>query len=173
MAGKPLETVAFTRAMAIDRMLPRATGQGVAKRRCWLVIGRVGGQVPFLLSYQEGGATQWTCERGLGDGLRKKILGHLRTQLRQASALASYASVHDLTHLGVREADEPAQQLWTQFYDQDWRAQTLNDRDEDWLELRVPFAEKDQAKAAGARWDAGKKAWLARKVDRANFARWL
>ncbi len=40
--------------------------------------------------------------------------------------------------------------------------------------LRVPFAEKDQAKRLGARWDATLKVWyIENVVETAPFARWL
>lgn len=40
--------------------------------------------------------------------------------------------------------------------------------------LKVPFAEKDQAKALGARWDATKRLWYVQNVsDLGPFARWL
>lgn len=39
--------------------------------------------------------------------------------------------------------------------------------------LKVPFAEKDQAKKLGARWDAARKLWFIEAgVDAALFARW-
>lgn len=39
--------------------------------------------------------------------------------------------------------------------------------------LKVPFAEKDQAKKLGARWDAGRKIWYVEgKEDLAPFSRW-
>jgi hypothetical protein len=41
------------------------------------------------------------------------------------------------------------------------------------LYLDVPFAQKDQAKALGARWDAARKKWYAPPgVDSAPFAQW-
>lgn len=41
------------------------------------------------------------------------------------------------------------------------------------LNLKVPFAEKDEAKKLGARWDAGRKIWYVEgKEDLAPFARW-
>ena len=41
------------------------------------------------------------------------------------------------------------------------------------LNLKVPFAEKDQAKKLGARWDAARKVWyIDDKLDAAPFARW-
>ena len=39
--------------------------------------------------------------------------------------------------------------------------------------LNVPYAEKDAAKALGARWDAANKKWYAPgNLDIANFAKW-
>ncbi|WP_343034962.1 DUF5710 domain-containing protein [Aromatoleum diolicum] len=41
------------------------------------------------------------------------------------------------------------------------------------LNLKVPFAEKDQAKKLGARWDAGRKIWYVEgKDDVTPFSRW-
>lgn len=41
------------------------------------------------------------------------------------------------------------------------------------LNLKVPFAEKDEAKKLGARWDAARKLWYIQQVaDLAPFARW-
>ncbi len=40
-------------------------------------------------------------------------------------------------------------------------------------DLKVPFAEKDQAKKLGARWDAARKRWyIEGGLDPAVFARW-
>lgn len=41
------------------------------------------------------------------------------------------------------------------------------------LNLKVPFAEKDEAKKLGARWDPGRKVWYVEgKEDLAPFSRW-
>lgn len=41
------------------------------------------------------------------------------------------------------------------------------------LNLKVPFAEKDEAKKLGARWDAARKIWYVDgKADSTPFARW-
>lgn len=41
------------------------------------------------------------------------------------------------------------------------------------LNLKVPFAEKDEAKKLGARWDAARKLWyIDDKTDVAAFIRW-
>ncbi len=40
--------------------------------------------------------------------------------------------------------------------------------------LRVPYAEKDEAKRLGARWDPAQKVWYIQNVeDTAPFSRWL
>ena len=42
------------------------------------------------------------------------------------------------------------------------------------INLKVPFAEKDAAKALGARWDAAQKLWYVKDVaDLAAFMRWI
>jgi hypothetical protein len=41
------------------------------------------------------------------------------------------------------------------------------------LNLKVSFAEKDEAKKLGARWDAAQKVWYVEsKADMAPFAKW-
>jgi hypothetical protein len=40
--------------------------------------------------------------------------------------------------------------------------------------LKVPFAEKDEAKKLGARWDAARKLWyVENKDDMSPFVRWM
>jgi hypothetical protein len=42
------------------------------------------------------------------------------------------------------------------------------------INLRTPFAEKDQVKALGARWDAARKVWyIVDPADLAPFMRWI
>ncbi|MDO8263725.1 MAG: DUF5710 domain-containing protein [Gallionella sp.] len=42
------------------------------------------------------------------------------------------------------------------------------------IDLKVPFAEKDAAKALGARWDADRKIWYVKDVaDLTAFMRWI
>lgn len=41
------------------------------------------------------------------------------------------------------------------------------------INLKVPFAEKEQAKKLGARWDAARKIWyVEQQADMAPFAKW-
>ncbi len=40
--------------------------------------------------------------------------------------------------------------------------------------LKVPFADKDEAKKLGARWDGARKLWyIENSVDLAAFAKWM
>lgn len=42
------------------------------------------------------------------------------------------------------------------------------------MNLKVPFAEKDQAKALGAKWDGHFKAWyIEADMDMLKFRRWI
>lgn len=42
------------------------------------------------------------------------------------------------------------------------------------ISLKVPFSEKDQAKALGARWNAELKQWyVPQGIDSAPFAKWM
>lgn len=41
------------------------------------------------------------------------------------------------------------------------------------VDLKVPFAEKDEAKKLGARWDAARKIWYVEdKADMAAYSKW-
>jgi len=41
------------------------------------------------------------------------------------------------------------------------------------VNLKVPFAEKDEAKKLGAKWDSTKKVWyVENKADMAQFSKW-
>lgn len=67
-----------------------------------------------------------------------------------------------------------AQAIVTTFFHEVWRDHYLNDRNEDYIALAVPFAEKDQAKALGAKWDWEGKVWQVEKQDDMTpFSRWL
>ena len=42
------------------------------------------------------------------------------------------------------------------------------------MNLQVPFADKDQAKALGAKWDETTKTWyIAADTDMGKFRKWL
>ncbi|HZC25015.1 MAG TPA: DUF5710 domain-containing protein [Candidatus Binatia bacterium] len=144
-------------------------------RHDWHIIGRLEDGPPFLLMYSGCGMTNWFCSANLGDSLRKKILDKVRTDLRRADTPPSYITVHDLTgEADWQVANSRAEQLSLSFFKTAWRSGTLNDRDEDYISLAVPFAEKDEAKALGAKWDGQAKAWKVKlQADMTPFARWL
>jgi Domain of unknown function (DUF5710) len=161
--------VSFERALCINRREIR----GYA----WMAIGRLDGKAPFLLTYQGVGLTSWESPERLNEGLRKKILGIFRETCRTPTVRPVWVEFHDLTEAEARDpnaATERAADLTMGFHRDIWRREYLNDRDEDYLELKVPFAEKDAAKAVGARWEPLKRVWrIKRQEDLSAFARWL
>jgi hypothetical protein len=113
----------------------------------------------------------------LGEGLRRKILNLFAETCRTVAVHPPWVDFQDFSTLDAtdeRAASERAGQLCLTFHREVWRAEYLNDRDEDYVALKVPFAEKDQAKAAGARWEPMQKVWrVKRQADMAAFGRWL
>lgn len=81
----------------------------------------------------------------------------------------------DLTDLHHDQLAEAISQQYHDFVVSRWRAATLGDREEDYVDLAVPFAQKDQAKAAGAKWDPGRRVWRVNlaQVDPDLFHAWL
>ncbi len=147
------------------------------QRYTWLVIGRLNGKTPFLLTYQGFGLTLWDSPVLLSEGLRKKILTMFRLTCRSSSIRPAWVQFHDLSPediLSGEAADEHARALMLEFHRDIWRHRYLNDRDEDYVTLNVPYAEKDSAKAVGARWEPVQKVWrVKRRKDMTPFARWL
>ena len=143
----------------------------------WMVIGRLQSGTPFLLTYHGFGVTNWDCAARLGEGLRRKILNLFAETCRLVAVRPPWVDFQDFSELDLTDAEaatERAGQLSMSFHREVWRAQYLNDRDEDYVALKVPFAEKDAAKAAGARWEPMQKVWrVKRQADMAAFARWL
>lgn len=140
----------------------------------FLLIGTLGG-IPFLLVYDEGGLTRWTSDADLTEPARRKILQVLRKTLRQATTLPAWCTSIDLTALPEAQALEALASRQADFTRTRYREAVLGDRAQDYVDLVVPFAEKDQAKAAGAVWDPGRRVWRANmtRLPREDFARWL
>lgn len=139
----------------------------------FLVIGRAGPD-SFFLAYDRG-VTRWNSPADLSEPLRRKILHALRTQARHASSLPAWCREVDLTGHPPSVALDELSRLYAQFHQDRWRAQVLGDRDEDYVDLVVPFSEKDAAKAAGAVWDSARRVWRANLAlnDRSALQRWL
>jgi hypothetical protein len=143
----------------------------------WMVIGRLESGTPFLLHYHGYGVTSWDCAERLSVGLRRKILALFAETCRTVAVRPPWVVFEDLCELDRaddRAARERAGELFLTFHREVWRGEYLNDWDEDYVVLKVPFAEKDQAKAAGARWEPAQKVWrVKRQADLSAFARWI
>src|ERR1700722_15972699 len=142
MPRKQLPSATFETGILIRRQLPSFDRLRLVDQ--WNVIGRLEDGTPFYLNYQ-GGVTHWTCEADLGDSLRKKILGMLREQLRrQSDAIPAYITLHYFTEKeSIESVDQKHAAILKAFFKDTWRAVYLNDRDEDYVTLTVPFVEKD------------------------------
>lgn len=181
MTGRPAKHPGFAFEAGIKIVSQRENGARggpltvATKRIHWWMIGRLEGGEPFLLSYADGGYTNWTCDAQLGSGLRKKILDGLRRDCREVDVPPAIVEVIDVCSEPAGNAMAVTEQAFLRFFNEVWRAKYLDDRDEDWVELSVPYAEKGDAAALGARWDPVRKKWLAnqRKGDLSAFARWL
>lgn len=174
-ARTPLPAVQFTAGVSLKRWLPSAHNSAWRERLAWHVIGRLATGEPFFLNYYEGGLTSWDSPAHLGPALRQKILAALREQVRFATHAPTWLTVHDLTGVDQVNLDEGQAQalaLVTAFRTEQWERDTLHLGP--WVTLAVPFAEKDQAKALGASWDAASKSWrVRRQADMQPFAAWL
>lgn len=158
------------------RLVPPLCGGEPRPRTDYTIIGRLEDGKPFLLRYASG-ITNWTSPADLGEALRKKILSGLRQQVRYAESLPSYLVQHDLRPTDANDPDVAARRaadIEQAFFRDVWRAQYLDDRDEDYVALAVPFAEKDAAKALGAKWDGAARVWRVKRQDNMSaFARWM
>ena len=163
------QKVSLERALCIQRRALHST--------FWMVIGRLESGTPFLFHYQGSGFTSWECAVRLGEGQRRKILHLFAETCRTVAVRPPWVHFHDLSKLDLadeHQATARAGEACLAFHREVWRGEYLNDRDEDYVALKVPFAEKDQAKALGARWEPMQKVWrVKRQEDMAAFGRWL
>lgn len=173
MSRAKLPPVSFETGLLFHRSIPAF--QYRAPRKDYFLIGKAG-DVPFFLAYQ-GGVTNWWCQERLGESLRKKILGVLREEIRYSESLPSYIVEHDFRESDEQDLDassRAASDVEMAFFNDVWRRIYLGDRDEDYVSLAVPFAEKDEAKAMGAKWDAQERVWkVKRQEDMSAFGRWM
>lgn len=173
-----LPSFAFEAGLGLRRLVPSPLGDGYPPRDVWhwWAIGRLDNGEPFLVTHT--GPVGWDSPAHLGDGLRKKILGRLRTDVRHATAPPAGFACHDLRAVdrqGLEVGRVAAGALVEAFRRDVWRARFLQDHDTDYVILNVPFAEKDAAKAAGAQWDPAQRTWKinATKANPDAFERWL
>lgn len=177
MMKTPLPSIRFETGICLHRLvLVTEEGAEQKPRIDWHIIGRLEDGTPFLLIYR-GHQTKWRCNVTLGDRLRNKILIQFGKQVRNAPTPPDYLIVHDIS---VTDSDDildgmaAADEIEIPFVRDVWRAQYLNDRDDDYVALFVSYAEKDEVKALGAKWDGKAKVWRVKKhEDMRAFSRWM
>ena len=176
MFRSKLPDIQFAQGISLHRRLPSLVGT-TRDVTTWLLIGRLDGETPFLLQYTEPGMSNWSCSQTLGPSLRKKILGLVRTDVRMAQWTSFPLQSHDLRALDIQDMKRgnlQAEKLSIDFFEQVWKRRYLGINEDDMISLRVPFAEKEQAKALGATWDPVAKAWkVLRQPDMSAFSRWM
>ena len=154
--GPSLPEVALIEGLRLSYRIPSVANPSELRQvEQFLVIDRAGPD-SFFLAYARG-VTRWNSPADLSEPLRRKILHALRTQARHASSLPAWCKEVDLTGHPPSVALDELSRLYAQFHQDRWRAQVLGDRDEDYVDLVVPFSEKDAAKAAGAVWDSARR----------------
>jgi hypothetical protein len=179
MPKTALPTFTFETGLCLLRRLPSPFNGAWRTVPVWMVVGRLATGVPFFLQYQGQGTghTQWFGPTHLGDSLRKKILDRFRVDVRTAEPPPAFLVHQDLQALDARNLDEgnaEALRLSQAFFNGVWRAQYLNDRDEDWVSLNVPYAERPAAQQLGAEWHPLSRTWRVHtRQNLALFARWL
>lgn len=169
----PLPAVEMIEGLHARYLVSSMTSSRLRVADHYLVIGRIGDQ-PFFLSYDRG-VTRWQSAADLDERLRRKILHVLRKELRHAPVCPGWCRFLDLQGLPGLQAKQALGDAISSFARDRWRSAILGDRDEDYVDLAVPFAEKDQAKASGAVWSPSRKVWRVNLAlyDRASFERWL
>lgn len=174
MSRSRLPQVSFETGILVHRSIS-AWPRTDSHRLDYFLVGKAG-ETPFLLAYQ-GGITNWWCPERLGESLRKKILGVLRAEVRYVEVLPSYIAEYDFREadeLDRNEGSRQASAVELAFFNDVWRGQYLGETDEDFITLAVPYAEKDEAKALGAKWNPQERVWkVKRQEDMSEFARWM
>lgn len=175
MPRTSLPEVSFQSGIRLQRWIKAFSFQTPRELHELHVIGRLSTGGPFLLIYNEGGRTHWESPANLTGPIRQKILNALRQQVRLAASLPAWMVDHDLKSVDRDDLEgghDQALALVNSFRTEIWERDTLGLGP--WVTLMVPFADKDQAKALGAKWDAESKTWRVRQqADMSAFASWL
>lgn len=145
-----------------------ATHRGLEQ---WHLVGRVEDQ-PFCLFYIGMGATNWQSPVTLTPTLRRRILAQFKKEVRGQKHTWLQEFEIDLFHKGP--AHDALTAACLEFHKTAWRDKMLDDRDEDYIVLNVPYADREKAGAAGCKWWAHHKVWVIHKtLDQAPVAQWL
>ena len=149
----------------------RATLKGLEQ---WYVVGTVE-QQPFYLHYLGLGATNWGSKgMPFTPTLRKRILAQFKKEVRHQD----HSWLQEFSTDLFSPSSSPEQRKITaavvEFYKTAWRDKLLDDRDEDYVVLAVPYTERAEALAAGAVWWPHKKVWaIHQKLDHGAVSKWM
>jgi len=171
-----LPDVTFIEGLLVKRLFPPLYGDGLMPRRDYYIIGCVEPDVFFMLDYQ-GGVTSWRCKQRLGDSLRKKILNKLRKEVRVLETEPDYIKVVSTEDIDIVDLDagiKAAEEHYFDFFENIWLRKTLGTEPEVIIKLNVPYEEKDEAKALGAKWNSMERVWeVEQREDMSPFSKWL
>lgn len=139
----------------------------------WYLVGYVERE-PFYMHYLGMGVANWDAKIQLTPLLRRRILARFKATVRGELFpwLTEFST--DL----FSKSNTPEQQILTaaclEFHKTAWRDKMLDDRDEDYVVLNVPYADRSEALATGAKWWHHKKMWVIHKsLDSGAVARWM
>lgn len=178
MARQKLPDFKFERGICVLRSIPGMFDHSPRTvRKDWTIIGRLDDGLPFMFMYRNS-ITNWFCEQQLGLSLRKKILNTFREEVRCTDGLLpGYIVMHDLQmvdQVDINAGHTAAAAIEDPFYNDVWRSEYLDDRDEDYVVLSVPYAEKDEVAKLGAKFNGNiRKWWVKRADDMTAFAKWI
>lgn len=148
-----------------------ATKRGLEQ---WYLVGRVDGQ-PFYLHYLGMGATNWASPEQLGTTLRRRILARFKQEVRGHA----HPWLQEFETQLLAPTSDPQQRniaaACIEFHRTSWRDRMLDDRDEDYVALQVPYDDREQAQKQGAVWRADLRTWMIHKrlLASADVAAWL
>lgn len=165
MERQKLPEVTFERGYRVDGRTYRCDS-GVREAVCVVLLGTLKDMGVFYLSL--GPVNHWESPVHLGLPLRRKILAAAK------ALLAAPPAWFEIRHMSEFDGEDALVTFIQRFHREVWRGEYLGDREEDYVVLAVPYAEKDEAKALGARWDPELKRWKVRREQLSEaFTRWL
>lgn len=145
-----------------------ATTRGLEQ---WHLVGRIDGQ-PFYLLYLGMGATSWQSSAQLTPTQRRRILSRFKLEIRGQKH--PWIQEFDVSLFEHGPANEALTAACLEFHTRAWRNNMLDDRDEDYIVLNVPYADREKALLAGCKWWSHQKVWVIHKtLDQTPVAQWL
>lgn len=167
--GMAKSSVSFVEGIHIS-FGERATQRGLEQ---WYLVGTIEGE-PFYLHYLGMGATNWAARDQLTPTFRKRILAQFKKEVRGQKQPWLQEFETDLFATVSSPAQSAVTKAVIEFHKTAWRDRMLDDRDEDYVVLRVPYDDREKAKAAGAVWWHNQGVWaIHKKLDNGAVAQWM